>query len=978
MGSSNTDLEAFERKHDVLRTRLEEAGMGPIAQHRLHTPTSITVEMNKRFTVHGGQTYTVSFALYVGEAESGGEVWASSEDTVIHKPVTAYARILSQHSSKVYIKLPDTNTWPTRVLAGVRKPMDPRTLAMVSFDIVRWAAQAKPANIAEVVFPDPEILIEALKVYTPANGHKLYATQGTMRPSWANHRPPSIPYAPAYSPVVGVPHTNHGQAPAYPRLGFSPHTARPHGPQAQSQARDYRPSDRASSLVHRSLSMFQPNLAPTHLHVRESEGSNRAINAVSRRFDQVGPILGNVAVQQPARSGSDVGVDRLTGGADTGPHISHSHRETESFLRELHRDSDFVNNHNENILKAGFVSVEETDHHVVDSDESGDGDCKAVHSVTDESDQSQTSDQMPHESRRLSPQARSRAVDIELASSAKLRRAIDVKAQEMSISADMGALPDLSYFRFEQHRIDDYLPVRLLIGECYVEVSIKPLADETNDPVTKISILCHLWAQLKPIQGVSKAPHVEYVAGRPVVKDVGCRASVELSMKAAQKGVPYDQLLKKLEDRDAKLGDMFCWFSQKKHELQALIKYAYILAAESPTIALDEHFIPQGVQFVKNLIKICQRLGPTLPDALRHGTNLPFHGEQADRRRRSYISSAAAASAKLNELWDLNGVSKEQQERIDANLRLRGSNRKPRLHRNALTDAKGDEKSEPAAQTDFPSESASVRMFLDHDMSEEDEVMGEATQTLPRQRMQRARPVVVTSSDCEDDEDVCPQGSVTLGSYRSQVPSVINRREEDSPSHLAMQGLVEPRHTTGSATGRTLHVDDGDMNVDNDDGDHLPHLASRRQAFGQSALPGYGSQGYNFSRSEHANHQNSSAPNAQDMQSMFSKREIRGTFLSASAVPFSSTRSDTANKRRKLTGSMSPQRRSPDKNIGAKIDVLDRRRREVSGRIEKRLSRIARDTQKNLRDFGIYSRYDDELMRTLLEQKDETPSQAGQ
>jgi hypothetical protein len=229
-----------------------------------------------------------------------------------------------------------------------------------------------------------------------------------------------------------------------------------------------------------------------------------------------------------------------------------------------------------------------------------------------------------------------RAEGVEYASSGVL---LDALGQKL-----MSAMPHSSDFRFSQRQTENYLPVRLHIGECYD---------------AKSRVLCRLWVYLFPTQQRKHAPHLDYIVGRPVrAQDIQLMANTR---KEEIKGMNHQALCTELSNGTAKLLPLYRLFGDptSEAELQALIKYAFVLAAELHPAKLPDHLIPLNSTFITNLRKVCRILQSGYVDLKARNTNLPLRRVDIVPNRDSGISSQSARDAEMTGLHNLNKMPED-------------------------------------------------------------------------------------------------------------------------------------------------------------------------------------------------------------------------------------------------------------------------------------------------------------------------------
>ncbi|KAF2819163.1 hypothetical protein CC86DRAFT_432217 [Ophiobolus disseminans] len=958
------DRPTFERELRNLRADLRFRGLDWIERSELHKLETIVVVQNKMLSIRDHHEVLkdsnregpsiAHFALKVGSCH-GHIVWATAMGAVVLEPLgegKLPAKVL-HHPQDVSIRLVAGNTWPIVNIRGLKTPMDSRTQALVMFDIVRWVEHRTPASLAGLEFPNINDLYCALRSYRKQHFNPRAAPAAA--PPTLLHRRSSLPFRTPAEPQADVSSRPVQLYGAHPRaVSHAPPAGHARG-FVDPRAGDFPKSVRAYPSTNPPPTTYSSAPATTRFSSHAPREDSKAIGVDNKQINQNVPAVQEDGPKPGADMVRDGIMDDVSGG-DVAAKFSITSADVvpKRCILKSHGDSGVFDEHPKNNSKDKRTSKEKTNN----------GGSGSKQPVADEAELSETEDDMSDVSNDSTRSIPSRVTGVEYASSLRLGLAVNARAHNLNISADFNSLPILSYLRFEQHRIRDYLPVRLYIRACYVDVIVKPLAREPIKTTKKVRILCDLWAQIKPIHGSIKAPHMEYVAGRPADKDDNRRESMKLSMKAAQKGMPYHQLRTKLDNGDAKLVGVFRWFEEHKQQLQALIKYSYILATESPDIPLADHLIPQSDQFVTDLTKICECLGSSQLDPWSHETDLPAQFEQDDHHRKTGAAAAAAKYVEMNGVEDLDGLPVEVQQGIDADLRGHDTIRK-RRSQSVFPHAEEGEDSESRARAGSRSlaERAVAELVLGDDVSpttaEKNGSDQRLSRFLPPKTMRRARPIVDNSSDHEDNEEI--------GSYRGLGRYASDSRKSPTMgrSISVLSPIYSPTSDSGSARGitsvkgRGQPVDTDGMDLDGDGELQQSISTPRSQTFAPSESPERETPDQDDAQHEDIDRQNTPTPAEMGLSDLSRKRKIR----ERSASPVRPANEIT--KRRKVTRITSPQRHVSNKDIGKKIDVLERKKRKASGRVQKR-------DHKNKRDNSKVRRYDKKFIsyaRMLLEEE---------
>ncbi|KAH3906654.1 hypothetical protein HBH56_201430 [Parastagonospora nodorum] len=157
---------AFLSNFNRLKNALEQNGLWADVQKKLHDSGAIEVKVNKHFT-NGHRT---AFALRIGD--SRGKVWACIDGKVIDEDGydSAQAEEIDKYTKR-QIRLCQWNTWPASFKRDIYGPFGSENLALVRFDIARWAVlrQSNHISYGDSIQPNLQDLTEALRKYRPAN-----------------------------------------------------------------------------------------------------------------------------------------------------------------------------------------------------------------------------------------------------------------------------------------------------------------------------------------------------------------------------------------------------------------------------------------------------------------------------------------------------------------------------------------------------------------------------------------------------------------------------------------------------------------------------------------------------------------------------------------------------------------------------------------------------------------------------------------
>ncbi|KAH3976285.1 hypothetical protein HBH64_090220 [Parastagonospora nodorum] len=157
---------AFLSNFNRLKNALEQNGLWADVQKKLHDSGAIEVKVNKHFT-NGHRT---AFALRIGD--SRGKVWACIDSKVIDEDGydSAQAEEIDMYTKR-QIRLCQWNTWPASFKRDIYGPFGSENLALVRFDIARWAVlrQSNHISYGDIIQPNLQDLTEALRKYRPAD-----------------------------------------------------------------------------------------------------------------------------------------------------------------------------------------------------------------------------------------------------------------------------------------------------------------------------------------------------------------------------------------------------------------------------------------------------------------------------------------------------------------------------------------------------------------------------------------------------------------------------------------------------------------------------------------------------------------------------------------------------------------------------------------------------------------------------------------
>jgi len=793
----------FFNKYHVLQNNLHWAGMDHIINEQLHNHTTLTVESNKVFNFRDAQE-VAAFALKVGTWHDFS-VWACSAGDVVIEPNgagRARARAFDE-GSIAPIVLSLSFKWPNGFRDGLKSKLDSQTHALVLFDIVRWASGAtpKPANITELAFPDFENLKSALASY-------------------------GIPATP-----VIVPPMLAQRMQVHDRAGTASALSTPAAP------------------VRAALAELELNTVHTTLSIHASNKVHQAPDPASKQPNQVVPTMADSATVQPTvaqaesipniSTAEDMNMEHSIVGTVMNHGIVRASSEPKDHAPELHDDVSTFGNYQESDRGDTNLLNEMPAHDDLDSKEPSYSDDEAARLVADDYGASRTDEEDLDGSDTSSISTLTPA--IAYATSAKLRDAIESEAEKLNVSIDADVLPDLVYFTFEEHNDPDYIASRMFIGECYYDFSEHQITDLLPLQVTyaseKLRILCDLWIQLKVVNRHDHAPHVLYAIGRPVADEQNHKYYDLISKRPVQRHLRYEELCRTmLRNETAKLEPIFRPFSDHADELQALLKYGYILASESPKHTLAAHRIPQNQSFVESLLKVCQRLESTSSGAIRlRGTGLRVQQHDIDRSRRTVTSSEAAADAALTGKRNLDDVSKDVLDELDAVSETASPSTKARRSTDLRHELGALESDRPYLDYFEGAATADTSPGGKRDVEAEDDQLENELPKFPQRK--RKRRVVITSSDYEDD-DVTPT-PFRESSRPSSFSPTLNSGERRPWSHFSSRTSAHISGANSSAQYPRQSVNASRTDIADEDDDYQPATGFQTKNTAQQVSTNY-------------------------------------------------------------------------------------------------------------------------------------------
>jgi hypothetical protein len=253
-----------------------------------------------------------------------------------------------------------------------------------------------------------------------------------------------------------------------------------------------------------------------------------------------------------------------------------------------------------------------------------------------------------------------------------------------------------------------------------------------------------------------RSTQIKYLLGGPMA--VETFEAVQDSVEEENGDIPYEKLSHKLSNNKAELWPLYRSFGNQQPELNA-IKYAYVLAMESPDIPLPDHLIPMSTSFTTSLLKVCKYLALNSVDILNRSIKLRPQLEQHDSGRITGVSSRAAQHAEETGLDDL--------DKIPAEVMSALQNRTP----GALANGTG------ASSPQVPSASSDDGYSTTHSSADESE---DDDYTVDSDRrpypIHRRRYVVLSSSSSSSSSSESPSRS------NGMIPSPTSQIDRRKPS----------------------------------------------------------------------------------------------------------------------------------------------------------------------------------------------------
>jgi hypothetical protein len=604
----------FDTSLHQLRLRLNRAGVKQIADTVLHDSSGFDVRTNKNLIGVG----RVGFAFRIGTSGPNNTIWACSDGSVIKSVHNRQFNRDEQSqvirgSSVIQFELLERIKWPLALRGDLVTPMGSEIEALMLYDIVRWVEQKKSqsfSNIGNVIFPNADHLIAALNKY----GQKEIAQEHSSTGQVASPAPQGR--------STGILPTGTPREEGFKRRAVRiPVPLRPKEINHVASEGMIMPLDH--TLEEGEVSeqeVVSNNEAETIVDGRLKSGME-----ITQSFSSTGQIAG------PSPQGSSTGIIGIAtrpaqGSNNDGLRIQVAHPNEFGHVTpegmDMSLDRILGVGQILDIDAASYNEVEMGSDGRLEHEEEEDGmPEQTIPESVDESDQDDSS--VPH----------SRTDGVHQASVSRLTIAVGKHL--------VAVLPKFSDFIFFEQAIEDYLPIRMRIGAC------------RND---KSGILCHLWVYLK--ERSKRSPVFDYVITGEVIKQNG-------SVNKHRLSITHEELCQKLNNKIAQLYPIFHPFGVRKQELQALVKYGFILAFETKKFYLQEHFIPINPSFETQLEKVCRRFLSEPVEFKKPRLRLPLQLDGKARTLPTTISKNAAADAEYTGHTDLDKLPSEIREAID-------------------------------------------------------------------------------------------------------------------------------------------------------------------------------------------------------------------------------------------------------------------------------------------------------------------------
>jgi hypothetical protein len=539
----------------------------------LHHKDFFTVETNKQFHVEG-EDYTAPFALHIAELE--GKVYACPdkqwarvirEKSNEHQTETIEVRAADALQMKMVQKDNQDNKWPKEVQQGLYTPLTSGYLALISWDILRQVTAQELVVKTHLEMPDWHDLVVMLELFkTPtqikrlvpkirrsgfASRFPLYAATAT--PTVLSQPPPCDSAAPA--PSAPTPSFKHRQR------GDETNGVEPLRQQGLAPART------------KGFAQAQPKASGT------SRYKTAVPTALEDRVATTFPVAALTAAAVGATASVAQRVQSLAGLGQRGGLLKTA-PETSIAGLSIAKAKDVLTTV-EDSAPDTVVKLVPTPLPVVNQGPSTTTSSRRrLHSISSTNNASN-----------LTPTAILHG--FELATVAKLQRILGT-----ALTAYLPTLQSLKFSKVSKDLTDDgCLLLRLLVGECRLGI---------HGVGKKKGILCRLYVYFQLKDQSEKAPVFELNVCGP--------ANVPIDTKNVpkqddtQETLSYLELLGRVKEKKAQLYPLFRGLgSTTDTQFIAVMKYLFILAAESPDLAMDDHAMPFVHHFRKELTRACER-----------------------------------------------------------------------------------------------------------------------------------------------------------------------------------------------------------------------------------------------------------------------------------------------------------------------------------------------------------------------------------
>lgn len=601
MSATTSSLEKFNRMLQGLLELVFAAGLGEVYEHKLPKEATMEVVRNKTFTFEGVRSTTMDYALCLSKY-GGLSVWAAADGRVYRETVTRSGRQATIFPKEKDIKLKASITWPAFFRMNCQYPLTSGTLALVQLDIIPSFRQSAKTHhipgIENMVFPVAGEVIDALRQYPTVSRPTKVMTPQKSQPSSSVQ-----PQAPLKHQIQAMPPENL-VPPQF--LGTLPEV----NTHVQiTQILEPVLKTRPGEMFLPGISDYEDVMYRSELKVElQASSGQQAHNVAVPGLSAL--TMDNHGLALPEGSaGSGFSVH-------SGENAILAEQTLSLPVRKSPSEASFVDSED-------FYSAPALPH----PDDSAGSDF-ALHSSENAIPIEQTLSLPVCES----PSKASSVDSEDFYSAHAFKYHCDphhCTTQRLAIVVGkkmMSYLPQIDEFQFDEIQYEDYLANRLLLGVCRDDRS---------------GTLYQLWAYLKPTSRTDVAASIDYILGAPATEGVQRPPFLQIEEK---KSVPFDEIQHNLYTNKAVLRPEFRDLFKNEAELQAMIKYAFVLGAEKLNRFMKDHHIPIcETHFTEPLERVCKKFEFAWAD--KFPENLPL---QVKKLRTTKNSAKTAANALEN------------------------------------------------------------------------------------------------------------------------------------------------------------------------------------------------------------------------------------------------------------------------------------------------------------------------------------------